>query len=217
MGLESGPGEAAILETDMEFEKWPKMTRLEKVPVTITEKIDGTNAQIAIEFDEDGQPIVRAGSRNRWITPESDNFGFAQAVAEAARFLYGLLPPGRHYGEWAGPGIQKNPLNLPEKRFFAFNHWLFDPEFVARIQEQVPWFDVVPVWWKGTFFNQFDETGTVETFRQVVSEGIRLNESRQFDGPPEGFIIQVDSEHYKWTQAGAKWAQQNTETTKCRS
>lgn len=39
----------------------------------LTEKIDGTNAQVYIA--DDGRVV--AGSRTRWISPEDDNFGFA--------------------------------------------------------------------------------------------------------------------------------------------
>mgnify|MGYP003564223801 FL=1 len=57
----------------MEFETFPKINRLKRECV-ITEKLDGTNAQIAIT--EDG--VMFVGSRNRWITPEDDNYGFAR-------------------------------------------------------------------------------------------------------------------------------------------
>lgn len=60
-------------ETVDDFEGFPKISRLSQSCV-ITEKLDGTNAQIWIS--EDG--TVRAGSRNRWITPADDNYGFAR-------------------------------------------------------------------------------------------------------------------------------------------
>ena len=85
----------------IEFEGFPKIARLSREAI-ITEKIDGTNAQIYI--GEDGQII--AGSRTRWITPDSDNFGFAR-WGEQHRVELAALGPGRHFGEWWGSGIQR--------------------------------------------------------------------------------------------------------------
>jgi hypothetical protein len=63
----------------MEFEEFPKMARLSR-RIIITEKIDGTNAQVFI--GEDG--TMQFGSRTRWITPDDDNFGFAKWATEHA-------------------------------------------------------------------------------------------------------------------------------------
>ena len=76
----------------MDFEEFPKMARLSR-EVIVTEKIDGTNAQIFIT--EDGQ--IRAGSRTRWITPADDNFGFAAWVEEHRDELL-TLAVRRRYG-----------------------------------------------------------------------------------------------------------------------
>jgi hypothetical protein len=65
---------------------FPRVPRLNR-EVLITEKIDGTNAQVFIA--EDGERIL-AGSRTRWITPEVDNFGFA-AWLPAANATYSLV------------------------------------------------------------------------------------------------------------------------------
>lgn len=98
----------------MEFQEFPKMARLSR-EIIITEKIDGTNAQICI--DEDGS--FRVGSRTRWITPQDDNYGFAK-WAEANRDELLLLGPGRHFGEWWGSKIQRG-YGVPDKRFSLFN------------------------------------------------------------------------------------------------
>ena len=63
----------------MDFTEFPKMARLAR-DVIVTEKIDGTNAQVFI--CDDGTLLT--GSRSRWITPADDNFGFA-AWIEAHR------------------------------------------------------------------------------------------------------------------------------------
>lgn len=96
------------------FEPWPKMARLSRECI-ITEKIDGTNAQVFI--NDAGQ--IFAGSRTRWITPTNDNYGFAGWVERNKEELL-KLGPGRHFGEWWGAGIQRR-YDLPEKRFSLFN------------------------------------------------------------------------------------------------
>lgn len=97
-----------------DFVDFPKMARLSR-RVIISEKIDGTNAQVFI--GEDG--TMKFGSRTRWITPEDDNYGFARwATAHADELRE--LGPGRHFGEWWGQGIQRG-YGLTEKRFSLFN------------------------------------------------------------------------------------------------
>lgn len=134
----------------MEFLHFPKMARLSR-EVIITEKIDGTNAQIAIS--EDGR--IMAGSRTRWITPSDDNYGFA-AWVEANREELLALGPGRHFGEWWGKGIQRN-YGLTERRFSLFN--------VSRWQDERPTCcDVVPVIWRGQFDTLYVE-GAIATLK----------------------------------------------------
>lgn len=99
-----------------EFKKWPKTPRYKGNHVTITEKMDGTNACIIIENGE----IIGCQSRSRIITPEDDNYGFAGWV-ERNRDELVKLGDGYHYGEWVGNGIQKNPHKLDKKYFFLFN------------------------------------------------------------------------------------------------
>lgn len=96
---------------------FPKIPRLNR-EVIVSEKIDGTNAQVFIA--EDGVTML-AGSRTRWITPEADNFGFAAWVRDNHDELL-KLGPGRHFGEWWGSGIQRG-YGLPkgERRFSLFN------------------------------------------------------------------------------------------------
>jgi len=96
------------------FEGFPKMSRYSR-EVIISEKIDGTNAQVYIT--DDGQFFT--GSRTRWVTPEDDNYGFSRWVHEHKTELM-ELGPGRHFGEWWGQGIQRN-YGLKEKRFSLFN------------------------------------------------------------------------------------------------
>jgi hypothetical protein len=103
------------------FVPWPKTQRwFEKNTCTITEKLDGTNACVAI--DEAGN--IWAQSRNRIITPEDDNHGFAKWVQDNKEDLL-RMGHGHHFGEWVGPGIQRG-YSDKVKRFFLFNskRWL---------------------------------------------------------------------------------------------
>lgn len=122
-----------------EFREFASIARLSREMV-VTEKLDGTNAQVFV--GEDG--TIRAGSRNRWLTVENDNFGFARWVAEHADELR-ALGPGRHYGEWWGSGIQRR-YGLEEKRFSLFNtgRWTGDRYQGHRCVE-APVCHVVPV------------------------------------------------------------------------
>jgi hypothetical protein len=123
----------------IDFIEFPKIYRVSR-PCVVTEKIDGTNAQICIT--EEGEFLT--GSRNRWITPDDDNHGFARWANENKVELL-RLGVGRHYGEWWGQGIQRG-YGLKEKRFSLFN--------TSR------WFDssvrplcchVVPILYEGMF------------------------------------------------------------------
>lgn len=122
----------------IEFVPFQKIARLSRTAV-VTEKIDGTNAQIHIT--EAGE--ILAGSRTRWITPADDNYGFAKWV-EAHRDELLALGPGSHFGEWWGQGIQRR-YGLTEKRFSLFN--------TARWTETPPpaCCHIVPVLYHGPF------------------------------------------------------------------
>jgi len=115
----------------MKFVPMPKIPRLER-EIIITEKLDGTNANILIQhITEAPHPaeavnvaedmFITAGSRTRWLTPgkNTDNFGFAAWVHANAEQLV-KLGPGHHFGEWWGQGIQRG-YDLKERRFSLFN------------------------------------------------------------------------------------------------
>jgi len=125
----------------MEFKEFSKIARLSRDCV-ITEKLDGTNASVYI--GEDGEFLT--GSRNRWITPEGDNFGFSRWAHEHKDELL-LLGPGHHFGEWWGSGVQRG-YGLPkgEKRFSLFNTARWEDD-AARPK----CCHVVPVLYRGVF------------------------------------------------------------------
>lgn len=119
----------------VEFESFKKIPRLFRECI-ITEKLDGTNAQILIP-DNDFEPIL-VGSRNRWITPgkTTDNYGFAVFV-ENNKDALRRLGPGRHFGEWWGVGIARG-YNLTERRWSLFNTSKPLPEGLPSNVYQVP-------------------------------------------------------------------------------
>lgn len=94
------------------FGKVPRLNR----DIIITEKIDGTNGCIVVSDDVG----VYAQSKNRIITPEADNHGFARWVVENKDELAARLGVGRHFGEWWGPGIQRG-YGKAAKTFSLFN------------------------------------------------------------------------------------------------
>lgn len=162
------------------FPGMPPIVRLHR-DVVITEKIDGTNGLIAItetadftgdpedpsthrpeplavvDLPLDHQVAVWAGSKNQWLGPDGDNFGFGAWVKANADRLAVMLGPGLHRGEWWGSGIQRG-YGLPkgEKRFSLFNtsRWCMDDQVPMRGDESdatilpldyVPGLSVVPV------------------------------------------------------------------------
>lgn len=160
----------------MEFEKFQKIPRLgsKRDQMIITEKIDGTNAQVMIE---DGE-IVGVGSRNRVITPgkQTDNYGFARHVYDNAdEFL--KLGDGRHYGEWWGSGIQRGYLKTNgEKHFSIFN--------TARPADTLPsLIKQVPILYHGTF----DTHKIREVMEDLWDCGSHLVPDQWFK--PEGIIV----------------------------
>lgn len=181
----------------VEFKEWPKTPRLLR-NITITEKIDGTNAAVGIVpverglAGEDRDPNifatiptpggligVYAQSRSRLITPgkQTDNYGFAGWVQSNADGLVDLLGEGLHYGEWWGNGIQRT-YGMAEKWFSLFN--------TARYAELEKDLDlnlsVVPVLYEGP-----NDTAAIT----AALESLRANGSVAAPGfmNPEGICV----------------------------
>lgn len=150
-------------DTFGQFKSWGSTPRFHK-GLHITEKINGTNAGVSVQGFSKGEGkfdpvngrfvegetmdyVVRAQSRKRLITPDSDNFGFAAWVWENAEGLANLLGFGYHYGEWYGEGIQKNPLAVQGRRWALFNtwHWGSKPNLERLQAANIPGLTLVPV------------------------------------------------------------------------
>lgn len=154
-----------------EFEAFPKIPRWKR-EIIISEKIDGTNAQIYVPEDPT-EPLL-AGSRNRWITTDKDNYGFASWVAAHPELRE--LGHGRHFGEWYGIGINRG-YGIFERRFALFNssRWTNNNPPPACCS-------VVPVLWAGV--------NTEENIERVMLE-LKDGGSRAAPGftRPEGIVI----------------------------
>lgn len=143
----------------IEFKAWPKISRLANEKVTVTEKIDGTNAcVIFLPHEEDGPaaglPGYRVGvqSRSRLITVDNDNFGFAKWVDLHSASLFADLGFGYHYGEWWGSGIQRGyGLEKGEKRFSVFNAVRWQQAFEEGHKFSTPGLSTVPLLAHGPF------------------------------------------------------------------
>ncbi len=181
------------------FRPFGKIPRLRR-SCLITEKIDGTNAQVCIErVDEhpddpfvvatvgapEGMYAIRAGSRSRYLTVDSDNFGFAVWVADHAAELTSL-GEGRHYGEWWGQGIQRR-YDQDRKRFSLFNaaRWGDD---AGNIRPGCC--DVVPVLFSGIFDTEAVDAAIdrLRTFGSLAAPG--------FDRPEGVIVYQVAARSY---------------------
>lgn len=112
----------------MTFVKYPHLERLGTTEVEditfgtchVFYKIDGTNASVWYE----GQ--LRAGSRNRELTVDNDNAGFAQWVmSESNRFeqLFEEYPGLYLYGEWLVPHSLKTYADDAWRKFYIFDVW----------------------------------------------------------------------------------------------
>ncbi len=199
------------------FEPFPKMARFSR-DVIVTEKLDGTNAQVIIEpwtGDEAGamtaavyqgqRYYVSTGSRTRLITPgkNTDNYGFAQWVVDNADELV-KLGPGRHFGEWWGQGIQR-AYGLTERRFSLFNVTRWEQAYNAFLLGQDSDFPeccgLVPTLYRGPldhpFISNTKDGPSAETPITAVMNRLEFTGSHAAPGfmKPEGIVIYHTAAH----------------------
>lgn len=170
-----------------EFQSFGKISNIGKIYMSITQKIHGSNAQVYIYKDDSGELQVLTGSRSRWITIDNDNYNFAQFVNDHRQEFIDLLGEGRHFGEWAGPGINSGE-GLTEKRLILFN-W-------RRWQgKQLPaQTTVVPLLYKGCL-----SLDAVSGVMDNLMDNLKTNGSQLVPGymKPEGCVIEIDGQFYK--------------------
>jgi len=117
------------------------------------------------------------GSRNREITPEDDNYGFARWANDNKEALFAILGEGRHYGEWWGQGIQRR-YAMNEKVFSLFNSGRWGKADLV----DVPQLDVVPVLYAGEFSSEM-----VDTVMSSLKENGSLASPDYMN--PEGIVV----------------------------
>lgn len=176
---------------ELEFTPFNKIARLRRNCV-ITEKIDGTNAQVCIvdslgpienavaaRYPGNGAPgqYMLAGSRSRYVVPSDDNYGWAAWVQKNAEDLWSL-GVGHHYGEWWGAGIQRR-YAMTEKRFSLFNvnRWSIDRPGCCS---------VVPVLYRGLFTSDAvqNAVNVLQNFGSMAAPGFMK---------PEGVVCYMDA------------------------
>lgn len=172
----------------IEFEEFPKIARLNR-EIVVTEKLDGTNSQILIGKLSELQPsvppalaiqgdlVMLAGSRNRYVTPTDDNYGFAKWVMSHAEELF-ALGEGRHFGEWWGGGIQTGyGLAKDDKRFSLFNttRW-------GAAESRPACCGIVPVLYQG----KFSEVSIEQALNTLRDEGSKASPGFM---KPEGIVV----------------------------
>lgn len=189
----------------MDFLEFPKITRLHKTMMSITQKIHGSNGCIRIwqSWSDDAIEInglrwkIVGSKRTGDVSINNDNFGFAAWIDQNKEELIRLLGPGRHYGEWAGPGINSGE-GLDKRTFILFNHHLFKPD--RPLPDRCK---VVPVLYTGAY----DTAAISETMAKLKEHGSYLVDGYM---RPEGIVINVDGTRYKCV-----FEPEETEWTKC--
>ena len=184
----------------MNFEAFPKIKQLKHLKMSITQKIHGTNAHIyvasiEIPFGTDNEVLydgkcfqVKAASRNRWIYPDDDNYGFAKWVQDNKEDIVRLLGPGRHDGEWAGSGINSGEgFEKDEKVFVLFDWWRYPPE-----RELPKGCVVVPVLYDGPV----DLSMVDKCMSYLLASGSRLKPGFN---RPEGVVVMINGTRFKKT------------------
>lgn len=187
---------------DRPFESFQKIARAKQgFGCVITEKLDGTNAQIVIEDNK----IVGVGSRQRWIAPGklTDNYGFAGWVQDNEEELVAKLGDGQHFGEWYGSGIQRAYGRTGnDKRFALFNTGRWSDAAVRPAC-----CECVPVLFAGEF-----SRGNVDKVMRDLAE----NGSSMVPGfmRPEGIIIYLPGPRIllkeTYEHSDGKWKAANT-------
>ena len=164
------------------FESFEKIQPFKKLFMSITQKIHGTNGQIYVYKIHNSIHVI-AGSRNRWLSLDSDNAGFCRYVEDNREEIIEKLGQGRHFGEWCGNGINAGE-GLVDKRFLLFD-WQRWSRF--SLPESC---GIVPVLYTGQF--------SLDAIDHVMLD-LKTNGSRLVPGymKPEGIVIELGDQRFK--------------------
>lgn len=186
--------------SEITFQSWPKIARLDNEQMIVSEKLDGTNACIQFQPPTDGpgprgaekmyEPgtayVFAAQSRSRLITPDKDNAGFATWVHANHASLFADLGYGIHFGEFWGSGIQRR-YGMDRKVFSLFNTHRWEAKRGHFATENL---DVVPLLWTGPV----DIAQIQEEYNQLRWNGSRAT---TFDNP-EGIVVYLTATGVSW-------------------
>lgn len=138
-------------------------------------KLHGTNA--AVQVTSEG--TLECQSRERIITPEDDNYGFARWVdSHRDAWLTTIMPGTVVFGEWAGPGVMKSVAvsKIPNKVFAVFamlvpngkggRDLIVEPSEIAKIL--IPRVPCAVLPWYGDFVVTVDWDGTPEALTPML-------------------------------------------------
>ena len=215
------------------YASFPSIERLENIYCVISEKVDGTNGLIEVakvgkigvdietnsafpSFTYNTETQVRFGSRNRYITFNNDNAGFANFFRHYETKLKDIAKdiivaanseasqtnekptegyPFRIYGEWFGRGIQRD-YGLKDKFFMPFSYFYAE----KLIEYQVPNIITPNVMYTGKFSMEVVNT----CMQQLKLNGSGLVKDYK---QPEGIVIFFPKYNFrlKETFDGAKW------------
>lgn len=177
---------------EVEFKHFSEIKKYSGIHLAVYQKLHGSNAQIYIYDNGDGVDL-RCGSRERWLFPTNDNYGFASFVYKYKAEFIEKLGLGRHYGEWIGIKINSGegltPNDGHEGRMFAlFNtdrpYPLGLPPHVVLVPE---------------LFNDKDFTGSIYDKITEIMNDLRDNGSKLVKGfmRVEGVVIHINGQKRK--------------------
>jgi len=200
----------------MSFIRYPHLERFGNTGVQDIEfgvthifpKLDGTNASVWVEGPQEpneniGRPwyLVKAGSRNRVLSLESDNAGFLQWIEKEIHYkgtqphnVYSFLnkyPKYILYGEWLVPHTIKNYREDAWRRFWIFDVYDRDSgkflpyEVYQPMLEQyrLDYIPCIKIFKNGSYDNFLHEAQNNAGF--LLPQGAK----------PEGIVIK----NYDWT------------------
>lgn len=145
-------------------------------------KLDGTNAQVWLE---DGS--IKAGSRNRVLTLESDNAGFYNAIIqdEKVRNYLNDHPNFTLYGEWLVPHSLKTYRDDAWRRFYIFDVYCRASETFLHYNDFKGTLDAYGLDYLAPL--AIIRNGTREDFERCLEKNVFLIQEGQ--GVGEGIVI----------------------------
>jgi hypothetical protein len=156
---------------------------IEKGHCWIFPKIDGTNSSVWL--GDDG--FVHCGSRNKEITIEDDNRGFAKYISECEDFRNFLTtyPNLRVYGKWLVPHTIKDYQEYAWRKFHVFDVYDESTEKYLSFLEYIPLFMYYKDIWILAPINDI-ENPSLETLHNLMEKNTYLMQDGSIG---EGIVI----------------------------